>query len=80
LATRVPLPEPSTDAVAARRGSAAGVAQAAIWIAGILVYAALGAWQPAVFLLGFWQSFPFVLLVTWIAGRALAARIRRGRR
>lgn len=43
----------------------------AYWTLAVLAYAALGvAFQP-IFLLGFWQSLPFLLVVTWAAGRLL---------
>ena len=38
-----------------------------------MLYIALGAWQPAVFFLGFWQALLYVGLVALIAGRALRA-------
>ena len=41
----------------------------AFWVAAILAYALLGAFFQPFFLLGFWESIPFLLLVTWIAGR-----------
>lgn len=40
------------------------------WSVVLLVYAALGAWKPYIFLLGFWQTTPFLLLVTWLAPKA----------
>ena len=41
----------------------------AFWVAAILAYAVLGAFYQPFFLLGFWESIPFLLVVTWIAGR-----------
>jgi hypothetical protein len=41
----------------------------AFWAAAILAYALLGAFFQPFFLLGFWESIPYLLLVTWIAGR-----------
>jgi hypothetical protein len=43
----------------------------AYWTVALLAYALLGAFFPPLFLLGFWESLPFVLLVTWLAGRLL---------
>ena len=37
----------------------------------MLLYAGLGAFYQPFFLLGFWESIPFLLLATWIAGRLL---------
>ena len=35
----------------------------------VLLYAALGVFFQPFFLLGFWESMPFLLLATWIASR-----------
>jgi hypothetical protein len=43
----------------------------AYWTVALLAYALLGAFFPPFFMLGFWESLPFVLLVTWLAGRLL---------
>jgi hypothetical protein len=43
----------------------------AYWTAAVLAYAVLGAAFPPWLLLGFWESLPFVLVVTWLAGRLL---------
>jgi uncharacterized RDD family membrane protein YckC len=48
----------------------------AFWTAAVLVYAIVGALYPPVFLLGFWESLPFVLAVTWLAGRLLGRSTR----
>ena len=41
----------------------------AYWIAAVLFYALMGAFFQPFFLLGFWESLPFLFLVTWLAGR-----------
>jgi hypothetical protein len=46
-------------------------AAVAYWTVALLAYALLGAFFPPFFMLGFWESLPFVLLVTWLAGRLL---------
>ncbi len=46
-------------------------AAVAYWTVALLGYALLGAFFPPFFMLGFWESLPFVLLVTWLAGRLL---------
>jgi len=46
-------------------------AAVAYWSVALLVYALLGAFFPPFFMLGFWESLPFVLLATWLAGRLL---------
>ncbi len=48
----------------------------AYWAAAVLGYALLGAFFPPWFLLGFWESLPFVLLVTWLAARLLGRSAR----
>ena len=78
---RLPAPPPATEAAPRTIWTAlglrrAGVVQVAIWITAVVLYGLLGAWQPAVFVLGFWQSFPIVLGVTWVAGR-VARRLGR---
>ena len=44
-------------------------AAVAFWVAAVLFYAIMGAFHQPFFLLGFWESIPFLLLVTWLAGR-----------
>ena len=41
----------------------------AYWTTVVLVYAVLGAFYQPFFLLGFWESVPFLLVATWLAGR-----------
>jgi hypothetical protein len=41
----------------------------AFWTVAVLAYALLGAFFQPFFLLGFWESIPYLLLVTSIAGR-----------
>ena len=41
----------------------------AFWTVAVLAYAVLGAFHQPFFLLGFWESIPYLLVVTWIAGR-----------
>ena len=48
----------------------------AYWTAAVLAYALLGAFFPPFFLLGFWESLPFVLLATWLAWRLLGRSAR----
>jgi hypothetical protein len=48
----------------------------AYWAVAVLAYAVLGAFFPPFFLLGFWESLPVVLLVTWAAGRLLGRSSR----
>jgi hypothetical protein len=48
----------------------------AYWTAALLLYAILGAFFQPWFLLGFWQSLPFVLVATWLAGRLLGRSAR----
>jgi hypothetical protein len=48
----------------------------AYWTAAVLGYAVLGAFFPPWFLLGFWESLPFVLVATWLAGRLLGRSAR----
>jgi hypothetical protein len=67
--------EAASPAAEAPARARSGVLQVSIWVGAVGLYAALGAWQPAVFLLGFWQAFPAVLGVTWVASRA-ARRLR----
>lgn len=58
------VPEPTSRPAVARARPAV-----AFWIGAVLLYALLGALHPPVFLLGFWESVPFLLAITWIAGR-----------
>ena len=46
----------------------------AFWVCAVLAYAVLGAFLQPYFLLGFWESVPFLLVVTWLASRLLPAR------
>ena len=39
------------------------------WLCVLAFAVALGVAAPALFLLGFWESIPFLLVATWIAGR-----------
>ena len=48
----------------------------AFWVVALLAYAMLGAFFPPFFLLGFWESIPFLLIVTWLAGRLLGRSAR----
>jgi hypothetical protein len=48
----------------------------AYWTAALLAYAILGAFFPPYLLLGFWESLPFVLLATLLAGRLLGRSAR----
>ncbi len=48
----------------------------AYWTAALLAYAILGAFFQPYFLLGFWESLPFVLAATWLAGRLLGRSAR----
>ncbi len=41
----------------------------AYWTTALLVYAGLGVFFQPIFLLGFWESVPFVLAATWLASR-----------
>jgi hypothetical protein len=41
----------------------------AYWTTAVLAYAGLGAFFQPLFLLGFWESLPFVFAVTWLARR-----------
>ncbi|MGD9696751.1 MAG: hypothetical protein AB7V42_13965 [Thermoleophilia bacterium] len=43
----------------------------AYWTCAVLAYATLGAFFQPFFLLGFWESLPFLFIVTWLAGRLL---------
>jgi hypothetical protein len=56
--------EPTPSPAAARRRWAV-----AYWAAAIVTYAMLGVFFQPFFLLGFWESMPFLLLVTWLASR-----------
>jgi len=46
----------------------------AYWAGAILLYAGLGAFFQPFFLLGFWESMPFLLLATWVASRLFPLR------
>lgn len=41
----------------------------AYWVAVVILYAVMGAFFQPFFLLGFWESLPFLFVVTWLAGR-----------
>lgn len=56
---------PARPAADRRRGRWA----VAYWAGAILLYAGLGALFQPFFLLGFWESVPFLLLATWLASR-----------
>ena len=58
----VPEPDPASRPARAR-------AAVAFWVVAVLAYAVLGAFHQPFFLLGFWESIPYLLVVTWIAGR-----------
>jgi hypothetical protein len=47
-----------------------------LWLIALAVYMAVGIWQPPLFLLGFWESFPFVVVAAIVIPR-IAARWRR---
>jgi hypothetical protein len=68
------VPEPH-----ARSSAAAGRWAVAYWTAAVLVYALVGAFFQPFFLLGFWESIPFLLLATWLAGRLFGRGGRGGR-
>ena len=44
-------------------------AAVSFWVGAVLLYAGLGVLLPPLFLLGFWESVPFLFLATWLAGR-----------
>lgn len=58
----VPAPPPRPAVVRPR-------AAVAYWVGAVLLYAGLGVFYQPFFLLGFWESIPFLLLATWLAGR-----------
>ena len=41
----------------------------AFWTVAVAGYAVIGAFHQPFFLLGFWESIPYLLVITWIAGR-----------
>lgn len=41
----------------------------AYWVAVVLLYALLGSRFQPFFLLGFWESLPFLFVATWLAGK-----------
>ncbi len=65
------VPEPPSPPAGGPSGS--GVVRprlaVAFWTVAVLAYALLGAFHQPFFLLGFWESIPYLLVVTWIAGR-----------
>ena len=58
------MPTTTPPPAVARRRTAV-----AFWVGAVLLYAALGAFFQPLFLLGFWESLPFLFLATWLAGR-----------
>jgi hypothetical protein len=52
-----------------RPGGSSSRLAVAFWVAAVLTYAIVGAFHQPFFLLGFWESIPFLLVATWIAGR-----------
>lgn len=58
------MPETVTRPAVARPRAAV-----AYWVGVVFTYAILGAFFQPFFLLGFWESLPFLLLATWLAGR-----------
>ena len=58
------MPTTTPPPAVARRRTAV-----AFWVGAVLLYAAIGAFFPPFFLLGFWESLPFLFLATWLAGR-----------
>jgi len=67
------VPEPPSRVPSGEPGGSTAVVRprlaVAFWTAAVLGYAVLGAFHQPFFLLGFWESIPFLLVVTWIAGR-----------
>ena len=68
------MPEPRTLPPGRPGGSSASAVvrprlAVAFWTVAVLAYALLGAFHQPFFLLGFWESIPYLLVVTWIAGR-----------
>jgi hypothetical protein len=63
------VPEP-----AAASPPSAGRRAVIFWVVAVLLYAGLGVVYPPLFLLGFWESLPFLVVVTWLAGRLLPQR------
>ena len=57
----MPAPLPSSAVVRPRWA-------VAYWVAVVLLYAGLGSIFQPFFLLGFWESLPFLFLATWLAG------------
>ncbi len=46
----------------------------AYWVGAVLLYAGLGVLFQPFFLLGFWESMPFLLAATWLAARLFPRR------
>jgi hypothetical protein len=44
------------------------------WTCAVLAYAVIGAFFQPYFLLGFWESLPFLLVATWLVSRLLPER------
>ena len=64
------MSEPSSPTMV-RRGRLA----VAYWTAVVVLYAFLGSQFQPFFLLGFWESLPFLFCATWLAGRLLPRAI-----
>ncbi len=64
------MPAPPTLATVYRNRLAV-----AYWTAAVIVYAVLGSMFQPFFLLGFWESLPFLFGATWLAGRLLPHEI-----
>jgi hypothetical protein len=47
----------------------------AYWAGAIVLYGLLGAVYPPLFLLGFWESIPWLLAITVVAGRLFPRRV-----
>ena len=58
------MPAPPSPATVRRNRLAV-----AYWTVAVLTYALLGVFFQPFFLLGFWESIPYLLLITWIAGK-----------
>jgi hypothetical protein len=60
------MPEPSSPSTARVVRPRLAVAY---WTVAVVGYALLGAFHQPFFLLGFWESIPYLLVITWIAGK-----------
>jgi hypothetical protein len=66
----VPGPTPSASSPPSPSPPAARNRWAVVyWVGVVLLYAGLGAYHQPLFLLGFWESVPFLFVATWLAGR-----------